>query len=104
MTIYVGNLSYKVNEEEINELFADFGEVKSVNIIRDNASGRSKGYAFVEMENEADAQAAIEALNETEFAERNIIVNKARPKSDDGRGGRGRSRHQGGGGGNRRRY
>ena len=103
MTIYVGNLSYKVSEEEVTELFADFGEVKSVNIIRDNASGRSKGFAFVEMENEAYAEAAIEALNETEFAERNIIVNKARPKSEDNRGG-GRGRHQGGGGGNRRRY
>lgn len=104
MTIYVGNLNYKVTEEEINELFADFGEVKSVNIIRDNASGRSKGFAFVEMENEADAQAAIEALNETEFAERNIIVNKARPKSEDGRGGKDRGRHHGAGGSNRRRY
>ena len=103
MTIYVGNLSYKVSEEEVTELFADFGAVKSVNIIRDNASGRSKGFAFVEMENDADAEAAIEALNETEFSERNIIVNKARPKSEDSRGG-GRGRHQGGGGGNRRRY
>ncbi len=94
MTIYVGNLSYKVNEEEINELFAGFGEVKSVKIIRDNASGRSKGFAFVEMENEADAEAAIESLNETEFAERNIIVNKARPKPEGNQGG-GRSRQHG---------
>jgi len=101
MTIYLGNLNYKVNEEEINALFADFGAVKSVNIIRDNASGRSKGFAFVEMENEADAEAAIEALNESEFAERKIIVNKARPKTEGNRGG-GRSRNQGRG--NRQRY
>jgi len=95
MTIYVGNLSYRVTEEEINELFAGFGEVKSVKIIRDNASGRSKGFAFVEMENDADADAAIESLNETEFAERNIVVNKARPKTEGSRGGD-RSRNQGG--------
>jgi RNA recognition motif-containing protein len=82
MTIYVGNLSYRVKEEEISELFADFGAVKSVNIIRDKMSGRSKGFAFVEMEKDSDAAAAIEALNETEFAERNIIVNKARPKPE----------------------
>jgi RNA recognition motif-containing protein len=81
MSIYVGNLNHKVSEEEIKELFADFGEVKSVKIIKDNFTGKSRGFAFVEMENDAKVQEAIDALNETEFFERTIVVNLARPKT-----------------------
>lgn len=82
MTIYVGNLNYKAAENQLTELFAGFGEVKSVKIIKDNQSGRSKGFAFVEMDSEESANKAIQALHETEFLGRSIIVNKARPKTN----------------------
>ncbi|MFO7923756.1 MAG: RNA-binding protein [Bacteroidales bacterium] len=98
MKIYVGNLNYKTTEDEIHQIFSDFGEVKSAQIITDRMSGRSKGFGFVEMEDEAEAKEAIEALNETELAQRNIVVNEARPMNPDGpkRGGRGQD--------SRRRY
>ncbi len=98
MKIYVGNLNYRTTEEEIHQLFADFGEVKSVQIINDKMSGRSKGFGFVEMDDDAEAKEAIEALHETEFAERTLVVNEARPMNPDGprRGGRGQD--------SRRRY
>ncbi len=82
MTIYVGNLNYKAAENQLADLFAGFGEVKSVKIIKDNQSGRSKGFAFVEMDSEESANKAIQALHETEFLGRSIIVNKARPKTN----------------------
>jgi cold-inducible RNA-binding protein len=111
MKIYVGNLNYRSTEEEIQQLFSDFGDVKSVQIIKDKMSGRSKGFAFVEMENDAEAKEAIEALHEAEFGQRNLVVNEARPMNpDDRRDNRGGDRggNRGGGGGrgqdSRRRY
>lgn len=81
MNIYVGNLSFQVTEEEIREAFAAHGEVSSVRIIKDNYSGQSKGFGFVEMTSQNDAEAAINALNGTAFQGRNVTVNVARPKS-----------------------
>ncbi len=80
MNIYVGNLSYSVKENELREIFEEYGEVSSVKIITDKYSGRSKGFAFVEMNNESEAKAAIEELNENEIDGRQITVNLARPK------------------------
>jgi RNA recognition motif-containing protein len=80
MNIYVGNLSYSVKENELREIFEEYGEVTSVKIITDKYSGRSKGFAFVEMSNESEAKTAIEELNENEIDGRQITVNVARPK------------------------
>jgi cold-inducible RNA-binding protein len=82
MTIYIGNISYSMKEEELADFFKDFGTVKSVKIITDKYSGRSKGYGFVEMDDEADCDAAIEALNGKEIGGRNIKVNKAHPQKE----------------------
>ena len=94
MTIYVGNLNFQAREEQLTELFSQFGEVQSVKLIKDNFTGKSKGFAFVEMADEAAANEAIEALNESEFLERTIVVNKAKPKEkyDRPRGGEGVNR------------
>ena len=78
--IYVGNLSFKASEEDIREVFASFGEVSRVNIITDRETGRSRGFAFVEMPNADEAQNAIEQVNSTEIAGRSVTVNEARPK------------------------
>ena len=96
MNIYVGNLSYEVNEEDLQKAFSEFGEVVSVKIIKDQYNGRSKGFGFIEMPDRIEASAAIEGLNSKEFKGRSIKVNQAKPRSDRSRG-RGR---QGGG----RRY
>lgn len=88
MTIYVGNLSYEADEHAVEELFSQFGEVVSVKLIKDNATGRSKGFGFVEMADESLSKRAIAELNETEFMKRNIVVNEARPKTNSDRGGR----------------
>lgn len=80
MNIYVGNLSYRAQEQEINALFAPFGSVESVKIITDRETGRSKGFAFVEMNNDTEAKEAIEALNGKDFSGRGLVVNEARPK------------------------
>jgi len=80
MNIYIGNISYSITPEEIKELFLPFGNVLSVKIITDKQTGRSKGYAFVEMENEEEGQNAIKALNETEISGRNVKVNSAHRK------------------------
>jgi cold-inducible RNA-binding protein len=93
--LYVGNLSYSTTESNLSELFGTFGEVASVNLITDRMSGRSKGFAFVEMAEYDAAQEAINQLNGTEVDGRAIKVAEARPKQDD-RGG------YGGGGGGRR--
>lgn len=97
MTIYVGNLSYQASEKDISELFSAFGEVQSVNIITDKFSGRSKGFGFVEMDDEAGGK-AIDELNDTEFMERSLVVNEARPRTErpprrDFNKGRGRDRY-----------
>jgi len=82
MNIYVGNLPYSVTENDLKDSFAEFGEVLSVNLIIDKFSGRSKGFGFVEMANDAEANAAIEALNESDYSGRNIKVNEARPREE----------------------
>lgn len=101
MTIYVGNLSYQASEQDLTNLFSEYGEVKSVKLITDKFTGRSKGFAFVEMADEAAASQAIDALDKTEFQTRTLTVNKAQPKTegDRPRGGGGFNR---GGGGDRR--
>jgi cold-inducible RNA-binding protein len=103
--IYVGNLSFDVNEEELREEFASFGKVESVNIITDKYSGRPKGFGFVEMPSVSEGQAAITALNGKTLKDRTLTVDAARPRSDDRGGGSYGSRRGGGfGGGSRRRY
>jgi len=82
MNIYVGNLPYSVTEEDLNEKFAEYGEVTSVNLISDKFSGQSKGFAFVEMAKQSDAEEAIKALNESSLKGRNMKVNQARPKDE----------------------
>ena len=89
MNIYVGNLSYEVTEEDLKESFEVFGEVETINVIKDNYTGRSKGFGFVEMSNNADAQSAINGLNDKELKGRTLKVNTARPRTEK-RGGRGR--------------
>ncbi|MDD2278629.1 MAG: RNA-binding protein [Bacteroidales bacterium] len=80
MNIYFGNISYSMTPEEIKEIFSPYGNVLSVKIISDKQTGRSKGYAFVEMENDEDGEKAIKALNETEINGRNVKVNSAHRK------------------------
>ena len=82
MNIYVGNLSYRMTDGDLEELFAKFGEVKSAKIIMDRDTGRSKGFAFVEMMTEIAANEAIEALNGNECEGRTLKVNEARPREE----------------------
>jgi RNA recognition motif-containing protein len=100
MKIYVGNMSYDAQEDDLREAFGKFGQVDSVTIIMDKFSGRSKGFGFIEMSSEA-GQAAIAGLNGKELKGRELIVNEARPqeKNRDSRGGGGRGGFGGGGGG-----
>jgi RNA recognition motif-containing protein len=95
--LYVGNLSYNITEDGIRDVFAPLGEVLSVKIIMDAATGRSKGFGFVEMANDEEADKAITSLNGTTVMDRAINVSEARPQTD--RGGRGGNRPGGGGGG-----
>ena len=99
--LFVGNLSFNTAESRLQELFESIGPVDSVNIVRDQMTGRARGFAFVEMQTDEAAQSAIQKLNETELDGRRIAVNEARPKPSGGGGG-GRS-GGGGGGGPRRR-
>jgi cold-inducible RNA-binding protein len=85
--IYVGNLSFKTTEEQIQEVFSAYGQVERVSLITDRATGRPRGFGFVEMTDEGEARAAIEALNGTDLDGRALTVNEAKPKPD--RGGRG---------------
>jgi len=94
--IYVGNLSYRATEDEIRQAFEQHGQVTSVSIITDRETGRSRGFAFVEMPESGEAQQAIEKVNQTEIAGRRVNVNEARPRSDRPRRG-----GAGGGGGGR---
>ncbi|HSF14843.1 MAG TPA: RNA-binding protein [Vicinamibacteria bacterium] len=98
--IYVGNCSYDVTEQELRELFQAHGEVSNVSVITDRDTGRPRGFAFVEMSDDAAAQAAIKAINGTELGGRTLNVNEARPRNEGG-GGRGGGRGGGGGGGRR---
>jgi len=82
MNIYVGNLNYKVNEEDLKEIFEDYGTVSSSKIIMDKYSGRSKGFGFVTMDADDEANKAIEELNGASLEERVMVVNEARPKTN----------------------
>ena len=82
MEIYVGSLPYTVTEDDLKEAFAPFGEVSSVRLVSDKFSGKSKGFGFVEMSSNEEAEAAIAALNEKDFKGRDIKVNQAKPKED----------------------
>ncbi len=82
MNIYIGNLNWSTTEEELRGLFSQFGEVSSINIVNDKFTGRSKGFGFVEMPDNAGAQSAINSLNGQSFKDRNITVNEARPREE----------------------
>jgi RNA recognition motif-containing protein len=112
MSIYVGNLSYEVTQEDLTEVFSEYGTVKRVQLPTDRETGRLRGFGFVEMETDAEETAAIEALDGAEWMGRDLKVNKAkpreeRPSSGGGRGswgGNNRGGGGGGGGGGGRRY
>jgi RNA recognition motif-containing protein len=95
MKIFVGNLSRRVTQDALQQLFETFGQVASTEIIKDKFSGESKGFGFVEMPSKSEAQAAMSGLNGREVDGKSLTVNEARPRNNDRRGG-------GGGGGNRR--
>jgi len=99
MNIFVGSLPFKIEESELQEIFEEYGEVTSVKIITDRATGRSKGFGFVEMTNDEEAKKAIEELNNAEIEGRTIVVNKAEEKKEGGRpaGGGFRGGNSGGG-------
>jgi len=112
--LYVGNLPYTVSDSDLQNLFAAHGTVQSAQVIMDRDTGRSKGFGFVEMDNDQQAQAAIAALNGQDFNGRSLTVNEARPREDrprgggggygGGYGGGGRGKGGYGGGGGRGRY
>ena len=101
MDIYVGNLAFEMNDGELETAFQEFGQVDSARVITDRDSGRSRGFGFVEMPNQGEGQAAIDALNGKELKGRSVVVNEARPRDRGGDRG-GRSGGGGGGGGGRR--
>lgn len=80
--IYVGNLSYKVTEDDLKDLFGEFGAVTEINVITDRETGRPRGFAFVEMDSDDEATKAINSLNGKELQDREIVVNEARPRRD----------------------
>ncbi|MCH7728038.1 MAG: RNA-binding protein [Planctomycetes bacterium] len=90
INIYVGNLSYTASEDEVRQAFEEHGEVATVSIIKDRETGRSRGFAFVEMPDQEQANAAIEKLNQQEIAGRDVNVNEARPRQERGGDGGGR--------------
>jgi RNA recognition motif-containing protein len=99
MNIYVGNLSWNLKDQDLNDLFTPFGEVASAKIVLDKFTQRSKGFGFVEMPNDEQAQAAIAQLNGSEVDGRNLVVNESRPKEEGSGGFKKRSFGGGGGGG-----
>lgn len=102
MNIFVGNLSKEVTDDDLQTLFSEYGTVRSVKVIRDMFSGESKGFGFVEMPGQAEAQKAMSELNTKDLKGKKITVNEARPRNDNRRGGGGgRGGHRGGGGGGR---
>lgn len=90
MNVYVGNLAYSVNEDQLRTAFQAFGQVDSVTIIKDKHSGQSKGFGFVEMASAEEAQSAIKDLNGKDLSGRPLKVNEARPRTEGSRGGGGR--------------
>ena len=100
MNIYVGNMNFALTNEDLYNLFSQYGAVSSAKIISDRETGRSKGFGFVEMENSEEGLKAISSLNESEVMGRKLVVNEARPQDKSGGGGGGfRKRNFGGGGG-----
>ena len=111
MKIYVGNLPFETTDEDLAQEFSVFGEVVSANVVIDRVNGRSRGFGFVEMPTDSEAEAAIAALNGKEMMGRALTVNESRPREDSGgggfrggRGGGGGGGYGGGGGGGGRRY
>jgi len=84
MNIYVGNLDYNVNENDLSGIFEDFGAVTSAKVITDKFTGKSKGFGFIEMENDEEANAAIQELNGATLENRKMVVNEARPRTNNG--------------------
>lgn len=82
MNIFVGNLPYQTNDDDLKQLFEPHGTIESARVISDHLTGRSKGFGFIEMPNQAEAEAAIAALNGYDIEQRKIVVNEARPKTD----------------------
>ncbi len=101
MNIYVSNLSYSTNADSLQQLFENYGEVTSANIITDRETGRSRGFGFVEMSDDVEAQKAIDELNDTDFEGKTISVTVARPRTERSNNG---GYNRGGGGYNRNRY
>jgi len=101
MNIFVGNLAKDVTEDDLQELFSEYGNIKSIKVIRDLFSGESKGFGFIEMPGNEQAQKAMSELNTRELKGKKIVVNEARPRNDNRRGGGGRGGRRGGGGGHR---
>lgn len=89
MNIYVGNLSFRATEDELRTVFGEFGSVSSASIIMDKGTGKSRGFAFVEMPNDSEGQAAIEGLNGKEVGGRTLKINEAKPRTEGGGGGGG---------------
>lgn len=102
--LYVGNLSFHLTSDDLEQYFAQAGTVESAKIIEDRDTGRSRGFGFVEMSSEAEAQGAIEQFNGQEFEGRSLVVNEARPRENRGGGGYNRGNQDGGGGGNYSRW
>jgi RNA recognition motif-containing protein len=98
MNLYVGNLSYRLTEDELRQAFEEFGQVSSCTIIKDKVTGESKGFGFLEMAERSEAEAAINGLNGRDLKGRKLNVNEARPRTEGGGGGGG-GRSGGGGGG-----
>lgn len=106
MKLYVGNLAYSTTEDELKQIFSEFGTVDSVTVIKDRFTGQSKGFGFVEMPNQQEAEAAIKELDGADLGGRKLRVNEARPREGGGPGGGGGGGRgpRGGGGGGRRPY
>lgn len=102
--LYVGNLSFRTTGDDLKEAFSQAGTVESASVIEDRETGRSRGFAFVEMATPEEAAAAIEMFNGKDLGGRNLTVNEAKPKTDRGGGGGGRGGYGGGGGGGRGGY
>ncbi len=102
MNIYVANIPWKASEEQLKQLFAEYGEVSSAKIIMDKVTQRSRGFGFIEMADDSAGRNAINELNGADFMGKNLVVNEARPREEGSGGGGSRGSNRGGGGGFRR--
>lgn len=93
MNIFIGNLNFQTTEEQLQDVFTAFGEVSSVKIVTDKFTGRSRGFAFVEMPDQTEAEKAVEELQDYVLNNRNMVVNEAKPKTEDNRFNNNRSRY-----------